>query len=78
MAYAAGTLVGLLAALAGVALAVYEWRVVAAVLRGWLPGDADRRTAALLERGGADEPDVATRLADELRRPPRPGRPRRS
>ena len=67
-------LIGLLAALAGVVLAVYEWRVVAAVLHTWLPSDADRRTAALLgrERGGEDEPDLATRLADEMRRPPRP------
>ena len=68
------TLIGLLAALAGVVLAVYEWRVLAAVLRGWLPSDAERRTARLLKRGrgGADEPDLAARLADELRRPPRP------
>ena len=74
MASDAGLLIGLLAALAGVVLAVYEWRVVAAVLREWLPGDTDRRTAELLDRGrgGTPEPDLAARLADEVRRPPRP------
>ena len=74
MASDVGLLIGLLAALAGVVLAVYEWRVVAAVLQTWLPNDADRRTADLLDRGrgGVGEPDLEARLEEEVRRPPRP------
>ena len=71
------TLTGLLPALAGVVYAVYRWRVVAAVVRDVWPArsEADRRTARLLDahgRGGPDEPDVASRLNDALRRPPAP------